>query len=429
MLFPPNKKKEKTMPHPTTPSLLVLILTSSNARLCRRAYQSLQDQLPHQLRVTVRVVVNSTNPKYAAAVRQALPQLEPEDLVETASTGLPGVGHNSCLDYFREHSEFDYLFHLDGDDVVYDTALPALQLLIDCQPVFVGSTGLDRLINTPNNPEGRGTPLTYGFVRTSANTDGDASVWQKWPPMNPFQKPLQKTFTPSRPILFGRGIFELPIPVRWSEQLYKQDDYLVFLTALENHLQGAGGIYFTPCTQIYVYNILNASSSTKTKKVDFQQQQRHFEEDTQPIQRLRLQWDSIFQTPGVVPMLLLQPELALPEGDHKTAHLKKHVTQFAVREVEQGEAHFREGRWRDAIRWWTRALEEGMHSGPLYLQMGQAYLKLNDQRTAQLYFRKAASLPKTADAASKLLLLPAGTRSGWEVLDAKSYLDFCEPLC
>lgn len=407
--------------------LLVLILTSVNARLCRRAYQSLtQDQLPHNLQVTVKVIVNSTNPHYVDAVRRALPQ--ELEIIETKSNGLPGVGHNSCLDYFQQHPEYDYLFHLDGDDLVYDTALRTLELLIDCKPVFVGSTGLDRLTNLPNNPEQRGVPLGYGWFRTSANTDQVPDVWQKWPPTNPFQLPLHKTFTPSRPLLFSRAVFELPLPLRWSETLMKHDDYLVFLNALENQLQhNQKGIYFCTSTQVYVYNILNGQSSTKAKKIDFQQQQTAFNQETSHIQVLRREWDSIFSTPHTVKLLVVPPAVDAPE-DHKTVHLQKHVVQFALAEIEKGDTLALSGDDRQALIWWEKALAEGLWSGALFLKMAAVHKKLGHTATAAALLQKAQQLPKTKEeATSELVKLQPKHIDTSLSQGFKSYLEICLP--
>lgn len=381
--------------------LLVLILTSSNARLCRRAYQSLtQDQVEHGLDVTVKVIVNSTNPKYRESVTAVLPSTV--EVIETDSTGKPGRGHNSCLQYFEAHPEYDYLFHLDGDDVVYDTALRALELLIDCEPIFVGSTGLDRLTNVPNNPEQRGRALTYGWYRTSAKTDDDPLVWQKWPPSNPFSLPLKECFTPCRPLLFGRRIFDVPIPIRWSETLIKHDDYLVFLAALENHLRhNVKGIYFCPTTQIYVYNTLNPTSSTKTQHVNYDIQQAFFQEETSDIVYLRHYWDMTFQTKDAVPMLML-PHIPAAE-DHKTLHLQKHVVQFALQHVQKGDRCYQDKNYKQAVEWWGKAVEEGMYSGTLFLKLGKTYVNLQQPDSARHYLKIAQRLPKTQKEATVTL--------------------------
>ena len=370
--------------------LLVLILTSSQIRLCVRAYNSLQDQLPHGLQVTTKVVVNSLQPGYAAGIQAALPDV---DVIETVSTGLPGVGHNSCLDYFRDHPEYDYLFHLDGDDLVYSTCLCALEMLTECQPTFVGSVGLDRLVNTPNL-HSDGQPLGYGLWRTSAKTDNDPGVWQKYPPSNPFSTLLEDTFTPSRPLLFGRAVFELPVPIRWSTELVKHDDFQVFLAAMENIMRhGAEDIYFCPTTQVYVYNIMNLGSSTKTKHVDFKKQQSIFIRDTAEIRFLKKHWDTTFKEP--VPTLIL-PHIPAPPN-HKTVHLQKHVVDFALQKYKIAEDHFQEKRYRLAIQWFTKVYEEGVYSGALFLRLGICYAQKGNSIAARSCFEIAAKLPKTQE--------------------------------
>ena len=93
---------------------LVMILTSSKLIFLKECYNSVKNQLPSGIDYDINV--NTLNDSYYGEV---VKELSKDTVIRTESDGSPGKEHNSCHDYFREHTEYSQTINIDGDDFPY----------------------------------------------------------------------------------------------------------------------------------------------------------------------------------------------------------------------------------------------------------------------------------------------------------------------
>jgi len=243
----------------TPVSVLALILSSGNKELLKRAFLSLTAwQLPQPfLTVRVRIVINSTNPAYAAEVR-AESWATGLDIVETESNGKPGKGHNSLIDQFKAEKD-DYCLFLDGDDAYYPCALQQFAKVVEMRPDCVGIMTNDKVMG-PWDPEYEGAVgLDHKFgLRTFG--DLEQHWWRLIPRENPFVLPVHKVNTPVRLIALSRK--GASAPIRYCEKSALFDDFMVFLQLLDIHRIGEYKVGLLSNTFLYCYTALNEGNAT-----------------------------------------------------------------------------------------------------------------------------------------------------------------------
>ena len=105
---------------------LITLLSSSNEKLLKLSYETVINQKNHNLDYDVIIVVNSLNSDYYSDVCEEFSDFDVE-IIETESNGKPGKGHNSVMDVFKNHKQYDYLIPIDGDDFLYPYALHQLE--------------------------------------------------------------------------------------------------------------------------------------------------------------------------------------------------------------------------------------------------------------------------------------------------------------
>ena len=117
---------------------MVTLLTSSNLEYLRECLQCILQQRPVDTLVyDVFIVVNTLNNDFKESVDALIATMDYSRqtvrVVQTASNGRPGKGHNSVLELFRMHPEYDYLYAMDGDDFAYPCLLQQLSKYIYTQ--------------------------------------------------------------------------------------------------------------------------------------------------------------------------------------------------------------------------------------------------------------------------------------------------------
>ena len=108
---------------------LLIILTTSNEKLLKISYESCLNQKHHNLDYHIIINVNSLNKNYYNDVITEFKNFNVE-IIQTQSNGKPGMGHNSCIDIFKNKLQYSYLIHIDGDDFLYPYAFHQLQKAI-----------------------------------------------------------------------------------------------------------------------------------------------------------------------------------------------------------------------------------------------------------------------------------------------------------
>ena len=107
--------------------IVIFILTSNNEKLLKISYNSVINQKNHNIDLDIIIVVNSLNKNYINNVLEEFDNVEDVEIIETESNGKPGMGHNSCIELFKNHKKYKYMLLLDGDDFLYPCALNQLE--------------------------------------------------------------------------------------------------------------------------------------------------------------------------------------------------------------------------------------------------------------------------------------------------------------
>jgi len=126
--------------------ILLTLLTSNDLPRLKRLISSVQKQNPVEgFELEPVIVLNTLNEVYAEEVLEAD---FPYSVIRTGSNGKPGMGKNSCLDYFMT-TDCDFVSQIDGDDFLYPTYLQSLANHINHFPCIdaLGVIPLDYLSN------------------------------------------------------------------------------------------------------------------------------------------------------------------------------------------------------------------------------------------------------------------------------------------
>lgn len=238
--------------------ILVTILTCSKINFLKESYFSVKNQEISRLNYEVIIIVNTLSDNYYNEVLNTIKDCK---IIRTQSNGFPGKGHNSCIEYFRNNIEYDYLIPIDGDDFLY--------------PFFFKN--MQNYINYPYNPDVLLLPfsdvITYNYPNTTLHIplkycyysfnveslDLMKSVTKK---LSPFKYSLENINTPGRIILLSRKMLE--VEINYQENLKWYDDLLIFLQIFEYNTlyPDKYKIFFVEDYYMHIYNSINDNSST-----------------------------------------------------------------------------------------------------------------------------------------------------------------------
>ena len=119
-------------------NILITILTSYNEFILYECYSSLINQINIKNKYDIIIVVNSLNKNYINNVKERFKNIDVK-IIETISNGRPGMGHNSCIEIFKNNKKYDYLIPIDGDDFIYPYGLSILEKsMINNPDIIVG---------------------------------------------------------------------------------------------------------------------------------------------------------------------------------------------------------------------------------------------------------------------------------------------------
>ena len=284
-----------------TINVLITILTSSNCELLEVSFKSVIKAIEiytinysnninynnDLIIFTPIIIVNSKDSLYYNTVityfknvYNNLNLLVPIEIIETKSNGRPGKGHNSEINYFRSHSNYDWYFPLDGDDILYPYAFWQLSEFIlnntintttinttnNTNNIFKNidilfHTGLDKVIYTPQLSC---TLITKGvYIKTIENINAYKEFYNYY--KNPFESKITEIGVPGRICLLNRRAANIIDPlIEWDEDAYMLDDYNPFLAAFMHSLNNNLNIAIHCNRYIYIYNMLNETNATST---------------------------------------------------------------------------------------------------------------------------------------------------------------------
>ena len=403
-------------------TVLVLILSSANKALLKRAFLSVAAwQLPQSfLTVRVRIVINTTNRDYAAEVR-AEPWAADIDIVETESNGKPGKGHNSSIEEFRKSTD-DYCLFLDGDDAYYPCALQQFAKVLETRPDVVGIMTNDKVMG-PWDPEYEGCVGLDNKFGLRTFGDVERHWWRVMPRENPFVQPIHKVNTPVRLIALSRK--GVTAPIKYCETSALFDDFLVFLQLLDLHRNADYKLALLSNTYIYCYTSLNDNNATNAYRRQnlADSEEAIFREQLKltPFTCLKESWDG-----GInVPILCI----GKPDNfgfEHKREFVTTHFVNPAIQELwknanelyaadkfsdaqayfeklrntglkldhvtlNEGVCLFKMGRLAEAIGVWL-TLPPHLRNAVLHKNMGLAFIQMqaNAYRYSEFYLKLAA---------------------------------------
>jgi len=252
---------------------LVTILSSSNEKLLKLSYNSIINQLNHSINYTIIIVINSLNNNYYNDVINEFKNINVE-IIQTQSNGKPGMGHNSCIDIFKNKLQYSYLIHIDGDDFLYPYAFHQLQKAIsltknnNIYPDLLVLQGND-LISWYNNSDSTSDIYLNNSFYLIKQDEYPSNKWlfnKHIVNINPFIS--SKFITPIRPFLYSRNIFKLNISNFFCNQAFILDDYLFYLHFINIFINKTLNISIINSQHIYLYNDCNINSVQKIYNIE-----------------------------------------------------------------------------------------------------------------------------------------------------------------
>ena len=254
-------------------TFLITILSSSNSHLLKLSYDTVINQLNNPFTFKIILIINSINKDYYKEVINLFENIDVE-IIQTKSNGKPGMGHNSCINLFKNRKQYDYLIHLDGDDFLYPYAFHQLYKAIiktkknNIYPDILVLQGNDLLswYNQSNSSSDIYLNNSIYLIKQDEYPHNKWNFNKDIVNINPFNK---KTFiTPIRPILYSRNIFRLNIEHFFCNECYILDDYLFYLHFINIFIKNKLNIFIINSSHIYLYNDCNIQSVQKTYAIE-----------------------------------------------------------------------------------------------------------------------------------------------------------------
>jgi len=268
---------------------LLIILTTSNEKLLKISYESCLNQKHHNLDYHIIINVNSLNKNYYNDVITEFKNFNVE-IIQTQSNGKPGMGHNSCIELFKNRKQFDYMLLLDGDDFLYPYALHQLSKCFNIHShldiLMLKSTDkikvkqshfpIDSFKNI-NQIKNSNESTQYDIFDIMLNNNFYIStktyVDYKLYPWNKQHITLSNFYnnslcTPFRLFLLNRNIFNYIQNDLFHSQCSLYDDYITFLYFVRLSLNKNLKTFIIPGKYIYLYNGININSQTNQNYTD-----------------------------------------------------------------------------------------------------------------------------------------------------------------
>ena len=236
--------------------ILVTILTSSKIDFLKECYRSVKNQEISNINYKIVIIVNTLNDDYYIEVMNNINDCK---IIRTESNGYPGKGHNSCIQYFKDNKEYDYLIPIDGDDFVYPFFFKNIENYID-YPYNPDVLFLPFSDTITNIYPGNKLHIPHKYCYYTFNLESLELMNNVFEKKSPFKFPLENVNTPGRLILLSKKILDLDI--RYQENLKWYDDLLIFLQIFEYHTiyPNKFKIFFLEDYHLHIYNRINEDS-------------------------------------------------------------------------------------------------------------------------------------------------------------------------
>lgn len=415
-----------TAPPPTpTPTVLITILTSSDISLLNICFRSVFEQTQHtetdtepktKTIFTTVVIVNTKNSAYFGEVKAfLLKKYGFTNVIETESNGRPGKGHNSELQYFLEHQEFDFFFPIDGDDLLYPTALLQIDYMLTAH--FPAQTPFDALLHlgldrvnwhstTGSIVLTKNTFLNTTYEETNLLQEKNITI------DDPFDesKTVATITCPVRTFLLNRKAAHVA-NLRWDETSTMLEDYPPFLALFEAHLKGTIQLAGTANRYMYIYNQLNENNVTSTfirNVADRDAANVSFKNSIAKFELARSQWKKVRD----IPFYKLEKQLPIFR-QHLAAKVlfirDGLVRHYFTKHINMLEKLYTEKKWTELILETQKLFdvyEDMIKTIPellenVRLNLGVAHYKCGEANRAMYYWNKISSNTKAYASAQK----------------------------
>ena len=269
--------------------VLIIVLTSNKLKLLDRCIKSIDDQFPVKFTFDKIIDVNTVNDNYYNQVVESYQDNKEWKIIRTESNSLPGKGHNSQYNIFKEYKEYEYMIPIDGDDLFYPCAFQILEKSLIKKPDILHLM-LNDYVGFNNKKKIKNIKLTGNF-KLYSSLNIEKNWWEIMPIKNPFKVPIQNCKTPSRIILVSRNIFNTTIPIKYSENMKLYDDYICFLGIYEASIRNEINIYSISNSYIYHYNATN-DDSVSIKFNDPENENKIFKKESIKFKKVcQTNWD------------------------------------------------------------------------------------------------------------------------------------------
>lgn len=239
------------------PKYLVTLLTSSKLLYLKLSYDSFYNQFnKSNINYEIIIIINTLNNDYASSVLNEFNNKC--KVIRTDSNGFPGKGHNSCIEYFRNNSSYDYLIPIDGDDFVYPWFLDSIcNYNNELYKTDILLLPFSDIITKQNTNDIHYPFKTFNWVIALEEHNLIQIVYEH--KLSPFDNSLKKINNLGRLILVSRNA--LNINFKFTEDNY-YDDLNPLLEIIEHSylFPEKYKLYLLNDTNLFIYNKLNEDS-------------------------------------------------------------------------------------------------------------------------------------------------------------------------
>ena len=255
---------------------LVTILCSNKIEMLHRCIESVENQKGIDFQYDIFIIVNTLNNDFYLEVLRFFGNKY--KVIRTESNGMPGMGHNSCIDTFKKFYKYEQLFILDGDDQLYPYAFKQIEKCIQKENSdVINLTLYDKFqINKfSNNIESNNINinLQIKFENSGMNIFKN-NYYSSY--VNKFNDPLNvgldRSGTPTRMIYITRNSLETlytyyPI---FDNRMKVYDDIKPFYISLNEYNKNNINITFLNDEHIYLYSSFPISVSHNSQELTIQ---------------------------------------------------------------------------------------------------------------------------------------------------------------
>ena len=249
-------------------NFLFILLSSSNSKLLKLSYYSIINQTNHNIKYNIILNINSLDNDYYNEVKNEFKDIDIE-IIQTISNGKPGMGHNSCLEIFKNKIQYDYLFMIDGDDFLYPTFLSQISKAfqyknnIDLLAIY----GNDSLRTFQDSDISDLYLMNNFYLRLGHFLP--KNFHQSTALKNPFTSDILKNgiITVIRILLYSRNFINIcNYKNFYCNKCYILDDYIAYLNFINYTKFNNINSLIINSDGIYLYNNLNNNSVSNTYK-------------------------------------------------------------------------------------------------------------------------------------------------------------------